>query len=79
MALENGVIPYSFALSGGCSKNEAEYESVITGLELALQILIKELTIYRDSELVIKQLYGEYVVKKMSLTSYHERADQLLS
>ena len=76
---ENGVIPYSFALSEGCSNNEAEYESVITGLELALQIPIKELTIYGDSELVVKQLRGEYMVKKTSLMPYREKADQLLS
>ncbi|KAG5562842.1 hypothetical protein RHGRI_005537 [Rhododendron griersonianum] len=56
-----------------------EYEAVIAGLELALQIPIEELLVYGDSELVIKQLRGEYIVKKASLAPYHEKASQLLS
>ena len=76
---DNAIITHSFALSEGCSNNEAEYEVVIAGLELALQIPIEELSIYGDSELVVKQLRGEYIVKKTSLIPYHERANQLLS
>ncbi|XP_028060408.1 uncharacterized protein LOC114264016 [Camellia sinensis] len=49
---DNAIITHSFALSEGCSNNEAEYEAVIAGLELALQIPIEELSIYGDSELV---------------------------
>ncbi|KAF7154329.1 hypothetical protein RHSIM_Rhsim01G0139100 [Rhododendron simsii] len=75
----NAIIPHSFALTEGCSNNEAEYEAVIAGLELALQIPIEELLVYGDSEFVIKQLRGEYIVKKASLAPYHERASQLLS
>lgn len=76
---DKAIIPYSFALTEGCSNNEAEYESVIAGLELALQIPIEELTIYGDSELIVKQLRGEYVVRKVSLVPYHKRADYLMS
>ncbi|KAG5556090.1 hypothetical protein RHGRI_006649 [Rhododendron griersonianum] len=75
----NAIIPHSFALTEGCSNNEAEYEAVIARLELALQIPIEELLVYGDSELVIKQLRGEYIVKKASLAPYHEKASQLLS
>ncbi|KAK2985274.1 hypothetical protein RJ640_009787 [Escallonia rubra] len=76
---EGALLPYSFALSEGCSNNEAEYESVIAGLELALQIPMVELTIYGDSQLVVKQLRGEYKVRRTNLVPYHERANQLLS
>ncbi|KAK3017300.1 hypothetical protein RJ639_006899 [Escallonia herrerae] len=38
VTLEGALLPYSFALLEGCSNNEPEYESVITGVELALQI-----------------------------------------
>ncbi|XP_028085335.1 uncharacterized protein LOC114286368 [Camellia sinensis] len=76
---DNAIITHSFALSEECSNNEAEYEAVIAGLELALQIPIEELSIYGDSELVVKQLRGEYIVKKTNPILYHERADQLLS
>ena len=76
---DNAIIPYSFALTEGCSNNEAEYEAVIAGLELELQIPIEKLSIYGDSELVVKQLRGEYIVRKISLAPYHKRADHLLS
>lgn len=49
---DNALIPYSFSLATGCSNNTTEYEAVITGLELALQIVVTNLTIYGDSELV---------------------------
>ncbi|KAK2980357.1 hypothetical protein RJ640_014530 [Escallonia rubra] len=76
---EGALLPYSFALSEGCSNNEAEYESVIAGLELAFQIPIVELTIYGDSQLVVKQLRGEYTVRRTNLVPYHEITNQLLS
>lgn len=40
----------------GCSNNTAKYEAVIVGLELVLQLLVTSLTIYSDSELIVKQL-----------------------
>lgn len=63
---------FTFALKEECSNNEAEYKSVIAELELALRIPIEELTIYGDSELIVKQLRGEYVVRKVSLVPYHK-------
>lgn len=50
----NALIPYSFSLATGCSNNTGEYETVITGFELAIQIPVTNLTIYGDSELVVK-------------------------
>lgn len=47
---QKGVIHFSFALLKGCSNNEAEYEALIAGLLVALQIGIKVLTIYGDSQ-----------------------------
>lgn len=41
---DNALIPYSFSLATGCSNNTAEYEAVIVGLELALQIPLTNLT-----------------------------------
>lgn len=48
-------------------------------MELALQIPITDLIIYGDSELLIKELRGEYVVRKRELHKYHQRAEQLLA
>lgn len=54
--LDNALILYSFYLTKWCSYNTAEYEAIIIGLKLALQISVAILTIYDDSELVPKQL-----------------------
>ncbi|KAK2989904.1 hypothetical protein RJ640_019487 [Escallonia rubra] len=76
---EGALFPYSFALSDGCSHNEAKYESMIAGLELALHSPIIKLTIYGDSQLVLKQLRGEYTIRRMNLVPNHEIANQLQS
>lgn len=40
----------------GALNNTEEYKAVIVGLELALQILITNLTINDDSQLIVKKL-----------------------
>ena len=58
-----GIIPYSFNLTSAVSNNLAEYEALIIGLELALNMGLDSLTVYGDSQLVINQLLGTYMVK----------------
>lgn len=45
------------------TNNVAEYEGLILALELASNVTKNELTCFLDSELVVKQLLGEYKVK----------------
>ena len=40
--------------------NEAEYEALIAGLELAKELKVESLDIYSDSQLVIFQINDEY-------------------
>lgn len=54
-----------------------EYEAVIAGLKLALQIPITSLAMYYDLELIVKQLGREYM-RKTKLVPYHKSAEQLL-
>lgn len=49
------------------TNNEAEYAGIITGLELARENNVSDLSCYLDSELVVKQLKGEYRVKQEHL------------
>ncbi|KAK2974427.1 hypothetical protein RJ640_011324 [Escallonia rubra] len=63
----------------GCSNNEAEHEVVIAGLELCLEVPIDDLTIYGNSKLIVKQLKGEYQIKKPNLLPYYERENYMLS
>ena len=58
---------YSAKIGNNVTNNVAEYEALIKALELASNHTKKELTCYLDSELVVKQLLGEYRVKNEKL------------
>jgi ribonuclease HI len=53
------------------TNNEAEYKSLLIGLELAIQLGIKNLLIAGDSNLVINQVFGEWKVKSDNLKGLH--------
>ena len=55
------------AAIGEATNNVAEYKALIWGLENALALNIKELEVRADSELILKQLRGEYRVKNAAL------------
>jgi ribonuclease HI len=59
------------------TNNEAEYNAVIRGLEIAAGKGIKRLKVYSDSELVVKQITGAYRVKTPHLAPLVERVRQL--
>ena len=52
---------------GETTNNQAEYQALIKGLELAVKHKVKELICYLDSELVVKQVNREYKVKDKKL------------
>ena len=49
------------------TNNVAEYEGLILALELASNITKDEITCFLDSELVVKQLLGEYKVRNENI------------
>ena len=59
--------------------NVAEYQVLILALQMATKMEIKDLDIYGDSQLVIKQLLKEYKVKKDDLMSFHKYACSCLT
>jgi len=56
---------------GISTNNVAEYQGLIMGLENAIENKIKSLTCYLDSELVVKQVKGEYKVKNENLKNFY--------
>ncbi len=56
------------------TNNVAEYRALIRGLELAEQFHPTRLIVHMDSELVIRQLNGEYQVKVATLQPLYEEA-----
>ncbi|KAI0499574.1 hypothetical protein KFK09_017780 [Dendrobium nobile] len=72
------MMHFSYHLSEPCTNNEAEYEALITGLELAILMEIKEIKIFGDSQLVINQVARTYKVLNPNLLRYHQYTLHLL-
>lgn len=64
---------------GENTNNYAEYMGLILGLKRARAMGIKELEVLADSELLVRQLNGEYQVKAENLRPLFEEARQLLA
>ena len=64
---------------GHATNNQAEYEALIRGLEAAQQLGASEVAVVMDSELIIKQLAGEYKVRDKQLGILFVKAWNLLS
>lgn len=52
------------------SNNEAEYEAILVGLNLALTLSTAKLKIYSNPQLVIGQIQGEYKAKDKHMAHY---------
>jgi ribonuclease HI len=60
------------------TNNQAEYRALIAALKSALQFNADEIVLNMDSELVMRQLAGEYKVKNASLYPLYIEASELL-
>ena len=61
------------------TNNEAEYGSLIHGLKSLLRLSILNVIIYSDSELVVKQINGDYKVKNDRMKKLYDKTLSLLS
>lgn len=62
---------------GRATNNVAEYRALITGLEKALELGAKRINIRGDSELIIRQMLGQYRVKNPDLKELYDEAQAL--
>jgi ribonuclease HI len=62
---------------GIATNNVAEYRALVAGLEAALAQGIDELEVVSDSELLVKQMRGEYKVKNAALRTLSLKATRL--
>lgn len=60
------------------TNNEAEYNSLIYALKECLKERIKDVKVYTDSELLARQIRGEYRVKSPSLAPLYEMSLNLI-
>jgi ribonuclease HI len=68
---------YSAKLGNNITNNVAEYEALIKALELAARHTKGEITCFLDSELIVKQLLGEYRVRKPELLKLFLKVQKL--
>jgi ribonuclease HI len=64
---------------GTATNNVAEYRGLIAGLESALERGVDELEVVSDSELLVRQMLGEYKVKNATLRELQREAAELAS
>jgi ribonuclease HI len=62
---------------GVATNNVAEYRALVAGLEAALERGVTRLEVVSDSELLVKQMRGEYKVKNTALRALHDAAAEL--
>ncbi|XP_057418338.1 uncharacterized protein LOC130712521 [Lotus japonicus] len=72
------VIEQSLKFEFKASNNQSEYEALIAGLRLAIELGVQKLFIKGDSQLVVKQVKGEYQVKDPQLSKYLEVVHRLM-
>ncbi|XP_020598333.1 uncharacterized protein LOC110037933, partial [Phalaenopsis equestris] len=75
---DRGMLRFSYHLTDSCTNNEAEYEALITGLQLAISVDITDIDIYGDSQLIIQQVVGRYKILNPKLEQYHHYTMKLL-
>ncbi|XP_059627295.1 uncharacterized protein LOC132270107 [Cornus florida] len=64
------TLSQAIRLEFNATNNEAEYEALIAGLKLAKELKIKYLIAYSDSQLVIRQVNGDYGAKDKTMEAY---------
>ncbi|CAN6557364.1 unnamed protein product [Malus baccata var. baccata] len=71
---------YSFLLDyQRNTNNQAEYEALIIGLEILIELGAMEVEVFGDSKLMINQLNGEYKCRHITMVGYYLATMQLLS
>ncbi|MFO8013016.1 MAG: ribonuclease HI family protein [Phycisphaerae bacterium] len=63
---------------GPATNNVAEYQALLLGLETAAMLRPRRLTIRSDSQLLVRQVAGEYRVKSPQLKPLHRQARAML-
>ena len=70
---------YSFSqYLDDATNNEAEYSALIKGLQQGINLKLININIFSDSELIVKQVNGDYKVKNDRMKKLHQKVLYLL-
>jgi ribonuclease HI len=62
---------------GITTNNQAEYRAIIAALEKAISLGVKHVMVKSDSELVVKQVNGQYKIKNTALRPLYQQVVKL--
>lgn len=79
MDFSGAVIERGGKFIGRTTNNVAEYSALILGLEAAIKLGSAEMVCHSDSELMVRQINGQYKVKDAVLKGYYLRVKNLLN
>ena len=71
---EGEVLDEASALIGPATNNEAEYRGLLLGLERARALGATEVEVVNDSQLIARQVGGDYKVKHAGMKPLHAQA-----
>ncbi|XP_057425769.1 uncharacterized protein LOC130719147 [Lotus japonicus] len=72
------TIEQSLKFDFKANNNQAEYEAIIAGLRLAIEMGVQSIRIKTDSQIVSRQIQGEYQAKDAQLAKYLVKAQNLM-
>ena len=71
-------LEHSFRLGFKASNNEIEYEALLVGLRVVLDLGAKEVEVYSDSRLVVNQVQGSFKAKDPRMVEYLRLVNQII-
>ena len=75
--MDDTVVEKSGSYIGTTTNNQAEYQALKAGLEKAADLGIKDLKVFMDSELIVKQVSGVYKIKNQDLMPHYLAVNNL--
>jgi len=73
------VLAELYGYLGRATNNVAEYQALLHALRYALERRATAVRVFSDSELVVKQMNGQYKVKHPDMQTLHREARALLA
>jgi hypothetical protein len=71
------MFEFAIPIQPTVTNNQAEYEALLRGLQYLREVEAISVEVYGDSELVIKQLNGQYDCKSDALRNYYEECREI--
>jgi ribonuclease HI len=76
---DGGVVSEHAETIGRATNNVAEYRALLMGIQRARELGARELELVGDSELIARQVRGEYKVKDLALRELHAQVTRALA